>query len=111
MTLNQISAEIISRPGGLGDVAYPALEIQLKGFESPYVLTLAFPAVVYRALSERVDPGGRLRRDRPRREQGGRATAITLMPSGAVQTRVASACRPDTRIRWRRGMMVATQGA
>lgn len=56
MTLNQITAEIISRPGALGDVAYPALEIQLKGFKSPYVLTLAFPAVVYRALSERVDP-------------------------------------------------------
>ena len=56
MTHNEISAEIISRPGGLGDAAYPALEIQLKGFDSPYVLTLAFPAVVYRALSERVDP-------------------------------------------------------
>ena len=56
MTLNRISAEIISRPGDLGDTAYPALAIRLKGFESPYVLTLAFPAVVYRALSERVDP-------------------------------------------------------
>ena len=56
MTHNHISAEIISRPGALGDVAYPALEIQLKGFDSPYVLTLAFPAVVYRALSERIDP-------------------------------------------------------
>jgi len=56
MTLKQISAELISRPGGLGDVSYPALEIQVNGFQSPYVLTLAFPAVVYRALAEHVDP-------------------------------------------------------
>jgi len=56
MTNNEFSAEIISRPGALGDAAYPALEIQLKGFQSPYVLTLAFPAVVYRALAQQVDP-------------------------------------------------------
>jgi len=56
MTLKEISAELISRPGGLGDASYPALEIQVHGFQSPYVLTLAFPAVVYRALAEQVDP-------------------------------------------------------
>jgi hypothetical protein len=56
MKLKELSADVITRPGELGDAAYPALEIQLKGFSSPYVLTLAFPAVVYRALSQQVDP-------------------------------------------------------
>ena len=56
MTLRDVSAEVISRPGGLGDVSYPALEIRLKGFESPYALPLALPAIVYRALSEQMDP-------------------------------------------------------
>ena len=56
MTLKDVSAEVISRPGGLADVSYPALEIRLKGFESPYALTLALPAIVYKALSEQMDP-------------------------------------------------------
>jgi len=56
MTFGDVSAEVIFRPGGLGDVSYPALEIRLKGFESPYALTLALPAIVYRALSEQMDP-------------------------------------------------------
>jgi len=56
MNHNDISAQVISRPGALGDVSYPALEIHLQGFASPYVLTLSFPAVVYRALAEQVDP-------------------------------------------------------
>lgn len=56
MTRRDVSAEVISRPGGLGDASYPALEIRLKGFESPYALTLALPAIVYRALSEQMDP-------------------------------------------------------
>ena len=55
MTLKGISAEVITCPGGLGDDSYPALEIRLKEFKSPYVLTLALPAIVYKALSEQVD--------------------------------------------------------
>jgi hypothetical protein len=56
MTLQTVSAEIISCPGRLGDVAYSALQINIAGFDSPYVLTLALPAVGFRALSQQVDP-------------------------------------------------------
>lgn len=56
MTLKRISAEVITCPGGLADDSYPALEIRLAEFESPYVLTLALPAIVYKALSEQMDP-------------------------------------------------------
>lgn len=56
IVINAVHAEVISRPGDLGDTSYPALEIQLAGFDSPYVLTLALPTVVYRALSEQINP-------------------------------------------------------
>ncbi len=52
----EIAADVITCPGGLGDDEYPALEIQLKEFKSPYVLRLTLPAVVYKALSEQMDP-------------------------------------------------------
>jgi hypothetical protein len=47
---------VITRPGRLGDSEYFALQINVEGFDSPYVLTLAMPAVGVRALSERVKP-------------------------------------------------------
>jgi Hen1-like subunit of RNA repair complex len=56
MDLRELSAEVISRPGALGDSSYLALEIRVKGFVSPYVLTLALPAIAYRALAEQLDP-------------------------------------------------------
>ena len=56
MTLKSISAEIITCPGDLGDLEYPALEIQLEAFKSPYVLRFTLPTIVYRALSEQMDP-------------------------------------------------------
>jgi hypothetical protein len=40
----------------LGDAHYSALQINIDGFTSPYVLTLAMPAIGFRALSEQVDP-------------------------------------------------------
>ena len=51
-----IAADVITCPGGLGDVEYTALEIQLEAFKSPYILRLTLPAVVYKALSEQMDP-------------------------------------------------------
>ncbi len=56
MPLGNVSAEVITRPGRLGDSEYLALQINVEGFESPYVLTLAMPAIGVRALSERVNP-------------------------------------------------------
>lgn len=56
MPLKGITAEVITCPGGLGDISYPALEIRLEAFDSPYVLTLALPAIVYKALSAQMDP-------------------------------------------------------
>ena len=56
MPLGNVSAEVITRPGRLGDSEYFALQINVEGFDSPYVLTLAMPAIGVRALSERVKP-------------------------------------------------------
>ena len=56
MSLGRISAEVITCPGRLGDFEYAALQIDIDGFKSPYVLTLALPAVGCRALSEQIDP-------------------------------------------------------
>lgn len=52
----RVTAEVISCPGQLWDDAYSAVQINVDGFESPYVLTLALRAVGYRALSEQSDP-------------------------------------------------------
>ncbi len=56
MTLRTVTAEVISCPGKLGDAQYTALQINLDGFSSPYVLTLAMPAIGFRALSQQADP-------------------------------------------------------
>jgi hypothetical protein len=54
--LNRVTAEVISCPGQLWDDAYSALQINVEGFQSPYVLTLALRAVGYKALSQQSDP-------------------------------------------------------
>ena len=51
-----VSAEVISCPGRLGDMAYQALQVNVQGFSGPYVLTLALPRVCCTALSEQLDP-------------------------------------------------------
>lgn len=56
MSIRAVSAEVISCPGNLGDAKYIALQINVDGFNSPYVLTLAMPAIASRALSQQVDP-------------------------------------------------------
>jgi len=52
----RVTAEVISCPGLLSDDAYSALQINIDGFESPYVLTFTLRAVGYRALCEQGDP-------------------------------------------------------
>ena len=56
MAMKKVEAEVISMPGQLGDVAYSALQLNIEGFQGPYVLTLALPAMGYRALAKQVDP-------------------------------------------------------
>jgi hypothetical protein len=56
MPLGNVKAEVITCPGRLGDSEYFALQINVDGFESPYVLTLRMPAIGARALSERIKP-------------------------------------------------------
>jgi hypothetical protein len=56
MTRRIVKAEVINCPGRLGDAHYTALQINVDGFNSPYVLTLAMPAIGFRALSEQADP-------------------------------------------------------
>lgn len=55
MSTGNVSAEVISCPGRLGDAHYIALQVNVEGFSGPYVLTMAMPAVGFRALSEQVD--------------------------------------------------------
>jgi hypothetical protein len=52
----RITAEVISCPGQLGDLSYPALQLEVEGFKSPYVLTLTLSALGYRALAQQRDP-------------------------------------------------------
>jgi hypothetical protein len=54
--LKRVTAEVISCPGRLWDEAYSALQLNVEGLESPYVLTLALRAIGYKALSEQSDP-------------------------------------------------------
>jgi hypothetical protein len=54
--MRTLTAEVISCPGRLGDVSYAAVQINMEGFDSPYVLTLALPAIGCRALAAQVDP-------------------------------------------------------
>ena len=54
--LKRLTADVISCPGQLWDDAYSALQINVEGFDSPYVLTLALRAVGYKALSAQSDP-------------------------------------------------------
>jgi hypothetical protein len=56
MKLGRVTAEVISCPGQLGNAAFAALQVNVEGFHSPYILTLALRAIGYRALSERADP-------------------------------------------------------
>ena len=56
MPLGKVSAEVIACPGRLGDAEYLALQLNVEGFDSPYVLTMKMPAVGARALSERIKP-------------------------------------------------------
>ena len=56
MASQKVVVQVISMPGQLGDVAYNALQLDIEGFQGPYVLTLAFPAIGYRALASQVNP-------------------------------------------------------
>jgi hypothetical protein len=56
MSEYEVSAEVISCPGRLGDMVYYALQVNVERFGGPYVLTLALPRVCSTALSEQVDP-------------------------------------------------------
>ncbi len=56
MSEYEVSAEVISCPGRLGDNVYQALQVNVEGFKGPYVLTLALPKVCTAALSAQIDP-------------------------------------------------------
>ena len=56
MNSGRVTAEVISCPGQLGSPDFAALQVNVAGFVSPYVLTLTLRAIGYRALSEQTDP-------------------------------------------------------
>lgn len=55
MRQGRITAEVISCPGALGNATFSALQLNVEGFQSPYVLILALRAIGYQALSEQAD--------------------------------------------------------
>jgi hypothetical protein len=61
MSQGLITAEVISCPGELGNATFSALQLNVEGFRSPYVLILALRAVGYKALAEQSDPDRVLR--------------------------------------------------
>jgi len=56
MSEHLVSAEVINCPGRLGDTLYLALQVNVEGFSSPYVLTLALSKICCAALSKQIDP-------------------------------------------------------
>ena len=57
MKPGRITAKAIFCPGHLGNTTFSALQLNVEGFRSPYVLTLAMRAIGYNALAEQADPG------------------------------------------------------
>jgi hypothetical protein len=55
MQHGHITAEVITCPGNLGNTTFAALQLNVAGFSSPYVLTLAMRAIGYQRLSKQVD--------------------------------------------------------
>jgi len=56
MTSGLITLEVIFCPGDLGNKTYSALQLNVEGFRSPYVLTMALRTLGYKALAEQADP-------------------------------------------------------
>lgn len=52
----RVSAEVITRPGNLGDDTFSSLEIHVEGVRCPFHMVMALSRVSVKALSEQVDP-------------------------------------------------------
>ena len=52
-----ITATVIECPGRWEDSIFEAVQIDVEGLKSPFVMTMALPKGSYRALSEFVKPG------------------------------------------------------
>jgi len=57
LTEGTITATVIECPGRWEDALFEAVQIDVEGLETPFVMTMALPKVSYRALSEFVKPG------------------------------------------------------
>ena len=52
----EITATVIECPGKWEDSIFEALQIDIAGLKTPFVMTMALPRGSYRALSEFVNP-------------------------------------------------------
>ena len=52
-----ITATVIECPGKWEDSIFEAVQIDVAGVKTPFVMTMALPKVSYHALSEFVKPG------------------------------------------------------
>lgn len=51
-----LTARVIECPGRWEDAVFEALQIDIEGFKSPFVMTMALPKVSCHALAQQVDP-------------------------------------------------------
>lgn len=56
ITERKITATVIECPGRWEDSIFEALQIDIEGVATPFVMTMALPKVCYRALSPFVRP-------------------------------------------------------
>jgi hypothetical protein len=54
---SDITATVIECPGKWEDSIFEAVQIDVAGLKTPFVMTMALPRVSFRALSEFVNPG------------------------------------------------------
>lgn len=52
-----ITATVIECPGRWEDEVFKAVQIDVQGVRTPFVMTMALPKVCYRALAQFVNPG------------------------------------------------------
>ena len=56
VTKGNVMASVIECPGRWEDSIFEAVQIDIEGLETPFVMTMALPKVCYRALSPFVRP-------------------------------------------------------
>lgn len=57
MAQGQLTAEVVTYQGRLGDPEFEALLLHIEGMDDPHMLTMSFPKSTCHGLREKVDTG------------------------------------------------------